>query len=623
MFKKKLTVSQRGLAFCRALRGAAAVALITALAGCLGSSDGAPLELTILHVNDHHSRLDAETLTLRLKNAAGTREAVTVDLGGFARVAGAIEALRSSQPHVLTLHAGDAITGDLYYTLTEGRADATLMNTVCFDALTLGNHEFDNGDAGAAKFIDELAKGSCRPAVLSANLKPRSGSPLTGKVRASTIVQRGGQPIGIVGLTVAAKTRDSSRPDAGTTFEDEASAAQREIDALRAQGVNKIVLLTHLGYQADQQLAARLSGVDVIVGGDSHTLIGPASLADVGLTPSGPYPTGARNKDGEPVCIVQAWQYAYAVGELRIRFDSSGVVNECAGQPHILVSDNVRRTSPALGEVDRAAMVSDLRAQPGLRVQAPLAKAEQVLAPLAAEKMAFGQTKAGTATEELCLRRVPGTKRDVTRSALGDVCNKSERVNAHGGDAQQLVAQAFLEQGQRFGGADIALQNAGGVRVDIAPGDITVGRIYTLLPFKNTLVRLRMTGSQVKAALEDGIGFVLAAAGNTGAYPYAAGLRFEVDLNQPAGQRVSNLQWRNPAGNWVPLDLNATYRVITNDFMAGGGDGYATLKAITGANREDTFLDYADSFLQYVRGRDSVARLPLELYSTQRFSDTP
>ncbi len=604
-------------------RTAAAIGLSAALVGCLGSSDDPPLDLTILHINDHHSRLDAETTTLRLKNAAGTREAVTVDLGGFARVAGAIEALRSGQPNVLTLHAGDAITGDLYYTLTEGRADAALRNTVCFDALTLGNHEFDNGDAGAAKFIDELAKGSCRTAVLSANLKPRSGSALTGKVRASTVVQRSGQPIGIVGVTAAGKTRDSSRPDPGTLFEDEATSAQREIDALRAQGINKIVLLTHIGYPADQQLAARLSGVDIIVGGDSHTLLGPTSLADVGLTPNGPYPKQISNKDGEPVCLVQAWQYAYAVGELRVRFDGRGVVTECAGQPHILVSDNVRRSSSPLSDADRAAMVADLRAQPGLRVQAPLPKAEQTLAPFAADKTAFGQTKIGTAAEELCLRRVPGTKRDVTRSALGDLCNKSERVNAHGGDIQQLVAQAFLEQGQRFGGADIALQNAGGVRVDVAAGDITVRHIYTLLPFKNTLVRLRMTGAQIKAALEDGVGFVLAAAGNTGAYPYTAGLRFEVDLNQPTGQRVSNLQVRLASGSWVALDMNATYRVVTNDFLANGGDGYATLKTVTGDRREDTFLDYADSFLQYVKERGQVARLPIELYSTQRFIDTP
>jgi 5'-nucleotidase/UDP-sugar diphosphatase len=603
-----------------------ALAVLTAfsLAGCLGSGDsGTPLDLTILHINDHHSRLDADTVSLRVKNAAGSKETVTTDLGGFARVAGAIEALRGNRTDVLTLHAGDAITGDLYYTLTSGQADATLMNTVCFDAFALGNHEFDEGDAGAAKFIDFLRTGTtCNTAVLSANVKPRTGSPLQGKVQPSTVVTRQGQRIGIVGLTVAGKTRDSSRPDAGTTFEDEVAAAQREVDRLRAQGIDKIILLTHIGYNADQKLANQLSGVDVIVGGDSHTLLGPDGLKDYGLTPAGPYATQARDKDGAPVCIVQAWQYAYAVGELRVSFDGAGVVRSCGGQPHILISDNLRRGNTPVADPDRSAMLADLRQQPALRVQAESDRAKQALAPFAAQKTAFGQQKVGTAAENLCLRRVPGTKRDVTRSSLGDVCNLDPRVIAHGGDIQQLVAQAFLEQGQRFGGADIALQNGGGVRVDIAKGDITVGRIYTLLPFKNTLVRLRMTGAQVKAALEDSMTFLLAASGNTGTYPYTAGLRFDVDLNQPAGQRVSNLQvWRNNA--WAPLDLNATYRVITNNFLADGGDGYATLKAITGDAREDTFLDYADSFLQYVKARDTVLRLPIELYSTQRFTDTP
>jgi 5'-nucleotidase len=132
---------------------------------------------------------------------------------------------------------------------------------------------------------------------------------------------------------------------------------------------------------------------------------------------------------------------------------------------------------------------------------------------------------AGVATDNLCLRRVPGAKRDTTRSSLGDVCNKDATVIAHGGDIQQLVADAFLEQGQRFGGADISLQNAGGVRIDIPAGDITVGKVYTLLPFKNTLYRLQLTGAQVRAALEDGIDSVLNGTGS-GAYPYTGGLRF-------------------------------------------------------------------------------------------------
>ena len=147
------------------------------LTACGGTgSRPAPLDLTILHINDHHSRLDAETTTLTLKDATGASKAVTVELGGFARVTAAIEALAAGQKNVLKLHAGDAVTGDLYFTQSEGKADADMMNTVCFDAFTLGNHEFDSADAGLVKFIDFLHAGTCRTPVLSANVKPAAGT---------------------------------------------------------------------------------------------------------------------------------------------------------------------------------------------------------------------------------------------------------------------------------------------------------------------------------------------------------------------------------------------------------------------------------------------------------------
>jgi len=605
----------------------AAASLTLVLSACGGGGgETKPLELTLLHINDHHSRLDADTTTVRLKNAAGTREAVTMDIGGFARVTAAFEALAAGRPHVLKLHAGDALTGDLYYTLDEGRSDAAMMNTVCFDAMAVGNHEFDQGDAGLRKFIDFLQAGPCKTPVLSANLRPRAGGPLGRqgeRVKPSTVVTRDGQRIGLIGLTIAGKTAASSRPDAGTTFEDEATAAQREIDRLKAAGINKIILLTHLTHGGDLQLAARLSDVDVIVGGDSHTLLGPDTLRDAGFSPQGAYPTLATNRNGDRVCVVQAWQYSHAVGELRVRFDGRGTVSACEGQPHLLLGDTPRRGSTPVGGDDLKAMQADLASLPGLRSTPPSASATATLAPFKAAKDDFAKTLAGTAAENLCLRRVPGTKRDATRSSLGDACNLDPRVIAHGGDVQQLVAQAFLEQGEAFGGADLALQNGGGVRVDLAAGDVTVGRIYTLLPFKNTLVRLHMTGAQIKAALEDGLGFLLAGSGNTGAYPYTAGLRFQVDLNQPAGSRVQALQVRDGLGGWTSLDMGKTYRLITNDFLANGGDGYATLKGITGALREDTFLDYADSFLQYTRRTQTLKRLPVEAYSTQGFIDTP
>ena len=597
----------------------------------IDTNEARPLELTILHVNDHHSRLDAETVNLRVLTAAGSRESVTFEFGGAARVTQAIDELAAGRANVLKLHAGDAITGDLYYTITNGQADAALMNTVCYDGLVLGNHEFDSGDAGLKTFLDFLRTPTCSTPVLSANVRPRVGTPLapqatTDYFRPYNIVFRDGIRIGIVGITVAGKTRDSSRPDPTTQFVDEVAAAQAAIDELKTRGVSRIVLLTHQGYEADGAMARQLRGVDVIVGGDSHTLLGPASLTAYGLTPGGEYPTRTTDRDGKTVCVVQAWQYNYAVGEMRVRFNAAGEVENCDGQPRVLIGNALRRSATgaaALSDADRAAIAADLANQPALRVTTPAARATAALAPFAAQRTAFASTLVGSATDNLCLRRVPGTKRDITRSALGDACNRNPFTDAHGGDSQQLVAQGFLEQGRTFGSADIAVQNAGGVRIDIAQGNITVGTVYTLLPFRNTLVRLTMTGAEIKQVLEDAITFVLAASGNTGAYPYAASLRWTVDLNRPANDRLSNLEVKDANGAWVPLNPAATYRVITNDFIADGQDGYVTFRTITGSRREDTFLDYADSFLRYVQARGNVGRLPASDYSTQVFVDTP
>jgi 5'-nucleotidase len=619
----------------------AAVITSLGLTACGGSDDPvpppptlpdtrAPLELTILHVNDHHSRLDAETLNLSVRTAAGNKESVTFPLGGFARVTQAIDDLSAASPNVVKLHAGDAITGDLYYTITNGKSDADLMNVACFDALALGNHEFDSGDAGLKAFLDFLRSGSCGTRVLSANTRPAVGSsplaPATANdyFQPTTVISRSGQQVGIVGITIAGKTKNSSRPDASTQFLNEAATAQAEIDRLLASGVDKIILLTHQGYAADVAMARSLRGVDVIVGGDSHTLLGPA-LSAYGVTTAGEYPTRVTNADGKTACVVQAWQYSWALGNLRVQFDRNGDVTGCDGTGHILIGAPTRRSATggaALSDADRAAIAADLGATPVFRTTSEAARAATVLAGFQQQKQAFGSTPAGSAAANLCLRRVPGTKRDITRSKFAE-CNTGAFTSAYGGDMQQLVAQAFLEQGRTFGGVDIALQNAGGVRIDLDAGNVTVGNVYTVLPFRNTLVRLTMSGAEIKQTLEDAISFVLAAAGNTGAYPYAASLRWTVDLNQPANSRLSNLQVKNAQGAWVPLDAAATYRVITNDFLADGQDGYVTLRTITGGRRENTFLDYADSFLRYTRAVSPLQRPAQSEFSTQVFIDTP
>lgn len=602
---------------------------VAVLSACGGGDGGSPLSVTLLHINDHHSHLDAETTVLKLPDASGATQSVTLPLGGFARVAAAISEEAATSTNVIKLHAGDALTGDLYFTQSDGKADAVAMNTVCFDAMAIGNHEFDSGDAGLAKFIGFLQEDptKCKTPVVAANITTASNSSIAGKFSPYTVMERGGQKIGVVGVTVANKTKNASRPDAATLFADELTSAQMTIDTLRSQGVNKIILMSHTGYEMDvKTLAPKLDGVDVIVGGDSHSLLGPDTLKNFGLTPEGPYATQLQDKNGQKVCVVQAWQYSYAVGKLNVDFDKYGNVVACNGQPMILVGDSFKDSktgaSAASSTADAAAYTSALKTSGTFRITTPLAATTTALKSYSDAKIALGTVKVGTATDNLCLRRVPGTgaKSDVTRSKLGDICNLDATVVAHGGNIQQLVAQAFLAQAQRFGGADLSLQNGGGVRVDIATGDITVGKVYELLPFKNVLVRIQMTGQQVKDSLEDGVDSMLGNNGGTGsgAYPYTAGLRFDVDITQAKGSRISNVElYKNNA--WVSFDLAGSYKVVTNDFTAGGGDNYLTLKGIDKGLKENTFLDYADSFLEYVKAKLNLGKPEVSTYSTKTY----
>ena len=136
-----------------------------------------------------------------------------------------------------------------------------------------------------------------------------------------------GQKLGICGVTTKDKVETGSFPDKGTTVRFEIEATTECVQQLTALGINKIVLLTHVGIANDIRLLAQIPNVDVIVGGDSHTLLGGSLLTSAGFAPQGPYATITSNG----VCIVQAFEYAKVVGRLDVAFDSAGVVTSCTG----------------------------------------------------------------------------------------------------------------------------------------------------------------------------------------------------------------------------------------------------------------------------------------------------
>jgi len=595
--------------------------LMAATLSACGGSDPVPaaepsfaaVSVTLAHVNDHHSQLEAFANTELMLGGVATQ----VDLGGFPRVTTAFQRY-ANRSDVIKLHAGDAITGSLYYTLFKGEADAAMMNSVCFDAFALGNHEFDDGDAGLKKFLDFLRSGSCQTPVLAANVKPQAGTPLaSGYLQPYTLKTVNGVKIAIIGIDIKGKTTNSSRPLNTTVFEDEATAAQRTIDELKAQGIRHIVLLTHQGYEADKALAAQLTDVDAIVGGDSHSLLG--DFTALGLSSSGEYPTRVTNKDGKLVCVVQAWEYSKALGELNLNFNTQGEVDSCTGQASLLVGSSFKRkdgtgTFVAVDDATRLQIIQSLASVPTVRVVEPETVAALTLAGFSSQVTAKKAETIGTATEALCLVRVPG---ESTNRSAGTAGCETANTLARGSDAAQVVAEAFLAGSLA---ADVAIQNAGGVRIPVPAGTLSMNTAFTLLPFTNVLVELPMTGQQIVNVLEDAVSNHLDSAQSNGSHPYAAALRWDLDMSKAKGSRFSNVQVRNRAtGVWSAIEPARTYTVATNDFIASGKDGYTTFGTVyaTG-NYVNNYLLYTQTFVDYVLAQGNISRPAAANYAHQK-----
>ncbi|AUI67584.1 NAD nucleotidase [Beggiatoa leptomitoformis] len=547
------------------------------------------LRTSLIHINDSHSHLTEETIDLNL-NGKTTR----VNMGGFARVATKINALRKTAENPLVLHIGDAVVGTLYYSLFKGAADAAALNTIKFDALTLGNHEFDDGNANLAQFLKQLDN---IPA-LSANIDVSQSADLKDLVKPYLIKEINGQKVALVGITTL-KTLVSSSPGADITFSNEVEAAKQVVAELEGMGINKIIFMTHYGYTQDIELAKQVSGIDVILGGDSHTLLG--NFSNIGLSSEGAYPTIARTPAGEKVCIGQAWQYAYVVGFMTVDFDDAGNVLYCDGNPTLLLGDNFLQadaagTFVAVSDAMKTQLSQLINTQYTAEIVPENSDMAGVLSLFSEQVNVLKQSVIGKATDSLLHIRIPGK-------------HTSGVELSHGSMIAPVVAEGFYQQLKtRNYNPDLILQNAGGVRVDLPQGDITVATAYTLLPFGNTIYVLDMTGAEVKQAIEDGLSNYFDNAGSSGSFPYAYGIHYTVDMNKANGERVTSLEVMSKTdGTYSVINPESLYRVGVNSFMATGGDGYTTLKKVAADRRTDTYFDYAESFVNYMKAVGTIS----------------
>lgn len=189
--------------------------------------------------------------------------------------------------------ADDSVQGTLYYTFYGGQKIAETINQLGFDAMTLGNHEFDGGDDKLGDFLSNLTF-----PIISANIKSDNAK-LNATIKPFHVFEK--HSLAVIGVTTDT-TPGISKPGKGTTFGDPIKAVQETIDYIKAnvKNVTRIAALTHIGYDQDQRLAKETTGLHLIMGGHSHTPLGNFTGAE------GPYPTIVKNKDGEEVFIVTA-----------------------------------------------------------------------------------------------------------------------------------------------------------------------------------------------------------------------------------------------------------------------------------------------------------------------------
>lgn len=523
-----------------------------------------PVEVQILAFNDFHGNIESPKLTVPVPDSHGAETAVPA--GGVAYLAGALASLRKGHRYTATVSAGDLIGASPLasaYFLDEPTIHA--MNAVHLDLNAVGNHEFDRGSSellrmqrgGCAQYTKRVPCAlepfaGARFKFLAANVLQHDGSTL---FPATSIRRFGPIRIGFIGMTLK-ETGTLVTPSgvAGLHFADEAATANALVPKLKAEGADAIVLLIHQGAYLAPYYDSSCKGlngailpildkldpaISVVVSGHTHN----AYICDIPVH-------GGGNR-----LLTSAGKYGTMLTDIRLRFSR---------RSHRLVGRSAKFRIVQSEEFTTAA------GRFPLTKRVPVDPADPTVAAIV--------RRYADAARPVAERIVARLRQAVTASPDS---NKEKLL----GD---LIADAQLSWARAHGGAQIALMNGGGVRTDLTPrpdGSITFGQLFALQPFGNGLVVQTLTGAQLKRLLEQQF------LGPELMEP-SAGFSFAFDESRPAGDRIvaATLDWK-------PIDPSAPYRVVTNSFMASGGDNYTVL--LEGTDRRDvgTDIDALEAYL--------------------------
>ncbi|HVL79651.1 MAG TPA: bifunctional metallophosphatase/5'-nucleotidase [Sphingomicrobium sp.] len=536
-----------------------------------------PVEVQILAINDFHGHLEPPRLSIE----AGTPEAsIRVPAGGVAHLAAAAKALRSGQPHSVTVSAGDMIGGTpLVSALFLDEPTIAAMDLVGVEYNAVGNHEFDKGWPELVR----MQRGGCeqhttkQPCKLEpfpgAGFRFLAANVLTAEGRTlfpgTAVKDFGPVQLGIVGMTLKeTATLVTPAGVAGLTFADEAATANAAVPALKAAGADAIVLLIHQGghSRGGYNGCAELSGdivpiierldpaIDLVISGHTHQ----------------PYICEIERPGRQrPLLLTSAGRFGTLITDIRLTFAPEGTLQGHRAENVIVQGEGYEQ---------------------GGTIVAPVA--------------AFPQYAADPATKALVDRFVAAAAPEAARvvGKLAGPVTKAETTDREH-SAGNFIADAQLAAA-RAHGAELAFINSGGVRTDLVPGpdgSVTYGQIFAMQPFGNSIVVKTLTGAQLKAMLEQQFASGLNSADRPTMLMPSRGFVFAYDLSRPAGQRIVEMRL-----NGRRIDPNRRYRVAVNNFLASGGDNFTVLAQ--GTNTADAGLDL-DALEAWLKPGASVPEL--------------
>ena len=496
---------------------------------------------------DEPKPLDGKTVILHTNDVHGSIEL-------YAKVAAMKGDYEARGAQVILADAGDYSQGTVYVSVNKGKDAVTMMNAAGYDVATIGNHEFDYGYAQLKSNLDSAAF-----KVVCANVL-QDGSPV---FDAYTMINKGGVQVAFVGLeTPEAQTKANPALIQGLTFlagEEMYAAVQTQVDAARTAGADIVIVLTHLGVDSSSEpntsydLYKKVNGIDFIIDGHSHTVM-------------------TKGPEGEPI-------------------QSTGTALNNIG---VITIDNATKKIESnelipiwhTEEVDgKEVPVYDYTKSDETVANA----AKAIIDPIDAD---YDQKFAESAVD-LNGAKAPGNRTEETN--LGDLITDAMmwaiKTKAPGVDMNNAVA----------------ITNGGGIRAAIAKGDITKKDVNTVLPFGNTLAVVYVKGSELLEALEVS---TYCTPKSLGGFPQFAGM--EVELNTACEYDANDTTYPGSTYfgpksinritiktvNGKAFDKDATYAVITNDFLAAGGDTYYAFAAAQ--TQFDTGLPLDEILMEYI-----------------------